>query len=293
MNQSTKNNIKQFSNAFLIMVEENTTKKSKEEQESREESKRTWTEKEKEGYLKTGRADNPLSKVRIYRLFAFPLAKVLAKTPITANQITLLGLFTNLAVGAALAFATYPFLLLAVLLLQLGIFFDFLDGSLARLKKASSIFGAWFDGMAQQFVFLGLFLGLPLGVSLFPPEFYTPLLFSYGIDIRIFVWILSVVSLFNFLSIMMIKASYVKMRRNKSEQFKLSGHDKKSIMNYFYIHKPFLISFFCIGFLVNQAFLFLVIFTVYSSLYIVALLIFYTMKLKAVDKKNLTQRSND
>ena len=249
-------------------------------------AKKEWTEEEKLGYLRTGRADDPLSEVRFYRNIGFPIAKLMAKTPLTANHVTLIGMFFNLGVGAALLGGNYYYLLLAAFLLQMGILFDFIDGSLARLKKTSSSFGAWFDSVAHQFVFLGLFLGIPLGLTLHAPQYWLNFFAQFGIDFRIVVWILSLLGLFNFLSMMEFKVVYVKISRSKvGEKFKLKQGDKWGWKKYLFLNKPFLTNFFTVGFVLNQLFIFLVIFAVYSSLYLVALVFYYKKNLHRLDQK--------
>jgi len=252
--------------------------------------KKKLTKKEKEGYLKTGRANDPLSQVRIYRYISFPLAKLLAKTPITANQVTALGLIASIALLFTLAMGTYPALIASAILIQLATLFDFIDGNVARIKKQSSIFGAWFDPVAHQIGFLTLFFGLAWGINNNPPAYITGIIDSIfnGLNLNFgyLVWILSIISLYAFLSIMQMKGVYVRMRRQQeTPNFNLPQGKKVGLKRFILLNKQNMLNFFSIGFLLNQAFLFLFIFTVYSSLYFIALLVIYSKNLKKLDKK--------
>lgn len=105
--------------------------------------------------------DSPISKY-LYRPISRPLTRLLVHTPITPNQISyvvcLLGLlgcwFTAQPGQRSLVIG-------AVLVLAAG-FIDGCDGELARLRLASSKFGAWLDTVVDEltttlyFVAIGL-----------------------------------------------------------------------------------------------------------------------------------------
>lgn len=240
----------------------------------------------KEGYLITGRESDPLSQVRIYRKISYPLSKLVAKTPITANQVTFFGLISNILLLFTLAIGTYPFLIISALLIQLATLFDFMDGNVARLKNESSVFGAWFDPVVHQIGFFTLFFGMAWGLNYHPPAFFNNVISSLGINFGFLVWILCIISLYNFLSLIQVKGAYVGIRRTKeNKKFKLRQGSELGLKKYILINKQFVVNFFSIGFLINQTFLFLLIFTAYSSLYFLAMLVQYSRNLKKLDKK--------
>ncbi|GIW11267.1 MAG: CDP-alcohol phosphatidyltransferase family protein [Chloroflexi bacterium] len=86
-----------------------------------------------------------------------PLIRWLAATPLTPNQLTLLGLVLNGAVAAVLAFGNVR---LGGVLVLLASAFDLLDGALARATGRVSRFGAFLDStldrVAEGLLFLGL-----------------------------------------------------------------------------------------------------------------------------------------
>jgi CDP-diacylglycerol--glycerol-3-phosphate 3-phosphatidyltransferase len=76
-----------------------------------------------------------------------PLARLLARTPLTPNSLTWLGFF--ITVGAAVLIAFDHFLAAGALVLVAGLF-DMLDGALARLTGRVSCFGAVLDSTLDR-----------------------------------------------------------------------------------------------------------------------------------------------
>lgn len=87
---------------------------------------------------------------------ARPVAAVavflLAKTPITPNQVSFLGAFVFLGVAASLVATTSAWgMLLAAFFLQFSYVFDCADGQLARLTGKTSEVGAYLDFLIDEF----------------------------------------------------------------------------------------------------------------------------------------------
>ncbi len=100
-----------------------------------------------------------LSEIRrtlAYR-FTEPVARLLAKTPITPSVITWLGFL--LAVGAAVFIVTGHLFAAGWVVLVAG-FFDMLDGALARYTNRATRFGAMLDStldrLSEAVVLLGI-----------------------------------------------------------------------------------------------------------------------------------------
>jgi len=81
-----------------------------------------------------------------YRI-ADPIVRILSKTGITPNALTLTNLALNL--GAAYVIATGRLVLGGVLILIAGLF-DLLDGALARFSTRTTKFGAVLDSTADR-----------------------------------------------------------------------------------------------------------------------------------------------
>jgi len=86
----------------------------------------------------------------------------LARTPLSANQITALSLVSGLSAAWA---AAENRAVVAALLLVVTYILDNCDGEIARLKKQSSAFGRFFDSFVDWIVHAVLFVGLGIGAS--------------------------------------------------------------------------------------------------------------------------------
>jgi len=88
-----------------------------------------------------------------------PLVRVLCKTRITANSLTVLGFLVSVAAAVVIA---EDYLLLGGVLVLLSGAFDLFDGPLARAKGQSTRFGAildsTFDRLGEAAVLLGLLI---------------------------------------------------------------------------------------------------------------------------------------
>ena len=91
--------------------------------------------------------EGPVSRY-LNRRLSEPLARLLAPTPVTPNQVSFLSLLV--AFGALAAFATgQP--IAAGLLIQTSSVVDGVDGDLARLQGRASRFGAVFDAVLDRY----------------------------------------------------------------------------------------------------------------------------------------------
>ncbi len=89
--------------------------------------------------------------------FAEPVAKVLAKTRVPPNAVTLFGFALN--IGVACLLATGHLFLGGFLVLFAGVF-DLLDGALARVTGRSTRFGALLDSTIDRYSEAVLLFGL-------------------------------------------------------------------------------------------------------------------------------------
>jgi len=87
-----------------------------------------------------------------------PAGKVLARTPVTPNAITVIG--TVGVAGGALAFFPRGELFPGALTCTIFVFLDMLDGVLARLKGTSGTWGAFLDSTMDRIADAGIFSGL-------------------------------------------------------------------------------------------------------------------------------------
>jgi len=86
-----------------------------------------------------------------------PLARLIGRTGVSPNVVTLMGVVLNLGVAWVLA---RGYMRLGGLLVPLVALFDALDGTLARLTGRRSRFGAFLDSTMDRFSEAILYLGL-------------------------------------------------------------------------------------------------------------------------------------
>ncbi|MEZ4459745.1 MAG: CDP-alcohol phosphatidyltransferase family protein [bacterium] len=101
--------------------------------------------------------------VYVARPIAAVLVALLRRTPLTPNQVTILGVVVFGAMAApALLMPTPVGFVVTALVIQLAYIFDCADGQLARLKGMTSEVGAYFDFLIDEFK--ALFLVVILAV---------------------------------------------------------------------------------------------------------------------------------
>ena len=91
------------------------------------------------------------------RRFSRPIARVLAHTPVTPNQVSFIAFL--MAAGAAALFY-YDLNIWAGVLVQASSIVDGVDGDLARAKNMASRFGGFFDALLDRYADAVILAGL-------------------------------------------------------------------------------------------------------------------------------------
>jgi len=84
---------------------------------------------------------------------------ILARTKITPDQVTLLGLVVNCTVAYFIAAGRISYLMAGILIWVAG-FFDALDGSVARITGKVSVFGSFLDSVIDRYSDSVIYLGI-------------------------------------------------------------------------------------------------------------------------------------
>jgi phosphatidylglycerophosphate synthase len=113
--------------------------------------------------IQTRESDGFLAR-HISRRVSRPLSLVLAQTPITPNQVTIMNTLLGLFAAYLLARGSYWHQLAGSLLFVLCVIADGIDGEIARLKLKESNFGHLLDVITDNIVHLAIFLGLGAGL---------------------------------------------------------------------------------------------------------------------------------
>lgn len=96
---------------------------------------------------------------KIIRKIAEAPGRLLAKTGVTPNQVTVLGLAANCIVAFLIAKGALSYLFLGLLIWIAG-FFDALDGSVARITGKTSRFGCFWDSVLDRYSDSVIYFGI-------------------------------------------------------------------------------------------------------------------------------------
>ncbi len=110
----------------------------------------------------TAAKDAPMARM-FDRKLSWRLSLHLARTQITANQITIANTFFGLACGWMFAIPSYWWRVAAAALFLFSTMIDGVDGEVARLKMSESNFGGKLDVLTDNIVHVGVFIGIFAG----------------------------------------------------------------------------------------------------------------------------------
>jgi len=101
----------------------------------------------------------------LYRPLAFLFVKLIYKSNITPNQITIFALFAGVLSGVVYSMGTHSAYITAAMLLIVKEVLDCADGQLARLKKNGTLTGRLIDGFSDYAVSIAIYVGIGLGFA--------------------------------------------------------------------------------------------------------------------------------
>jgi phosphatidylglycerophosphate synthase len=99
------------------------------------------------------------------RRLSIYLTLVLAKTAITPNQVTVVGIWSGVVGGILWGAGTHQSFLLGCVCLQMMYLLDCVDGELARIKNLQSPKGAYLDLLGHYLVDYCMIMGMGIGLS--------------------------------------------------------------------------------------------------------------------------------
>ncbi|MFC2155108.1 CDP-alcohol phosphatidyltransferase family protein [Acidobacteriota bacterium] len=99
----------------------------------------------------------------IVRPAASLFAKILFKTPITPNQVTIFSFYLGILSGVLYCFGEPRYFIIAGIILQFSLIFDCVDGMLARSKDMCTRFGAYLDIFLDRIVDFFFVSGIVIG----------------------------------------------------------------------------------------------------------------------------------
>lgn len=105
-----------------------------------------------------GSLDGPVSR-HLNRRASVPIARALARTPVTPNQVSVAALAVAVAAAALLAIGRN---IEAGVLIQASSIVDGVDGDLARAKSMASTFGGLFDAVLDRYADAAIAAGMAI-----------------------------------------------------------------------------------------------------------------------------------
>jgi phosphatidylglycerophosphate synthase len=124
----------------------------------------------------TADTDGPLA--RFDRALSTRLSRLLVRTPLRPNHITMIGTSIGLVAAWCFAQGRYAPGLAGALLFCVAIIVDGCDGEVARLKFQETRFGHVFDVVTDNIVHAAIFIGLGIGQYRAAPQQNYPLLLA-------------------------------------------------------------------------------------------------------------------
>lgn len=106
--------------------------------------------------------DGPVSRI-LNRPISLRISKVLLKTGITPNQISVLSFIIGLAGASLFFFGEYFYLILGGIIVHIHSIVDGCDGEIARLKLRRTKYGGYLDSFLDRYVDAAIILGLTYG----------------------------------------------------------------------------------------------------------------------------------
>lgn len=106
--------------------------------------------------------DGPVSRI-LNRPISLRISKVLLKTGITPNQISVLSFIIGLAGASLFFFGEYFYLILGGIIVHIHSIVDGCDGEIARLKLRRTKYGGYLDSFLDRYVDALIILGLTYG----------------------------------------------------------------------------------------------------------------------------------
>lgn len=93
-----------------------------------------------------------------------PFIRLVLKTPLTPNMISLVGVCVSLAAGYTFSLGAYQYYLLGAVLSYVSALVDHMDGSIARLKGKESAFGCYFEQFCDFMYYFSFATGMTVGL---------------------------------------------------------------------------------------------------------------------------------
>ena len=107
----------------------------------------------------------PLYHRKIMRPLSFYITRLFLLLSISANQASVIGFIFTLMGSIMLATGIYIYMVIAVLLINIGILIDYVDGNIARYHNKPTYYGTFIDGIFGVTMYTMIPFALGVGVN--------------------------------------------------------------------------------------------------------------------------------
>ncbi len=124
----------------------------------------------------------------INRKFSILITRLLIKTPVIPNHITVISILTGLTAAFFLSTGEYGYAILGSFIFLISTILDCTDGEIARLRYQESKYGSLLDIIGDNVVHLAIFCGITIGAYRKIGEEYILILGAFAIIGAIFIF---------------------------------------------------------------------------------------------------------
>ena len=109
-------------------------------------------------------SDSPIIDRYIIRKISWFITRLLVKTPVTPNQVTIISLILGIVSAAFFSHGAHTYTIIAGLFYFISTVFDQCDGEVARYKQMTSDFGKTFDIIVDSIVNATITIGITIAI---------------------------------------------------------------------------------------------------------------------------------
>ncbi len=150
------------------------------------------------------------------RIFSIRITKLLLYTPLSGNQVSILGMFNTLLATILFMFGNYWLSLVASVLVLLSWVIDCCDGEVTRYKRQASMRGGYLDDIGYYLIETMPLIGITLGIFRSTENF---IILVFGFSAVFFLLMTRIVDLRRFVFVVDENIHNLKKDKNKFIKF--------------------------------------------------------------------------
>lgn len=209
--------------------------------------------------------------VPYYRDISLYIAEKIKYSAITPMQITFIAHFLGFLSGFFFYLAEYKFLVIAVIVLFFSNLLDYIDGSLARIRKSKTKLGGFTDYLGDAFKWTAMFLGITWGV------------YSKTNDVKF--WIFGFLAAASYILARLAYEVYLRYFDEVAAGIMKAEKSKNKIITQFFYDGQQLLPVIMIAALINKLDWLLILFGIYGPIFLFVEFFVMRYKIKKIDPR--------